>query len=296
MGHVLREVRKQKNLVLSDLKIDNLSTSQLSNIENKGSTPAADKFIHILSRLNMKYDEFIYLLEDEYLEAKASFGDKFVEASQSQNKSALTDFIQSAHIYHKKYKDYYFYHLKLIAQADLELLTSNNNYNTAREYLIPIRKYLGQVETWSYYEFSLLTNSLFLYDIDDAIALGNLALKSIEGNYKFYRNKDIASSLLNNLAIYSLDFTQYLSFSLKCSIMSEELSFTSHNLSSNIYAQVIRQLAYFKLQNGKFDMEHLQTLIIMFQTLGWKQEYISLCKFVEKHGILVKKKLNNFSY
>lgn len=288
IGNILRDVRKQKNLVLTDLKIDNLSTSQLSNIENKGSTPAADKFIHILSRLNMKYDEFVYLLEDEYLEAKASLGDKFVEASQAQNEDALVNFIELAHSYSEKYQDFYFNHLKLIAQADLELLKSNNNYNSARIYLIPIQKYLGQIEIWSYYEFSLLSNSLFLYDIDDAIALGNLALKSIEKNYQFYRNKDIASSLLNNLAIYSLDFPQHLSFSLKCSIMSEELGFTSHNVSSTLYAQIIRQLAYYKLKNGKFDIEHLKALLLIFQTLGWKQEYISLCKFVEKHSNIMK--------
>ena len=83
----------------------------------------------------------------------------------------------------------------------------------------------------------------------------------------FYRNIEIACVLLNNLAVYSLDYAQHYYLALKYSQISEDIAHTSHDAAKALYAKIIRQLAYFKLENGKFDKDYLKPLLIYLRYL-----------------------------
>lgn len=285
LGSTLQQVRKQKNIKLKELSSNTLSISQLSKIEKNETIPSADKFILLLSKLNIKYDEFILLLDDDYLNLKSELGIKFAKLANQQNIEELDKLLLEVKKYSIAYTDIYFKNLYIQVISTLDLIQSNNNYSTAKEYTTPIKNYLSQIDNWTYYELALLSNCLYMFEIDDAIFFGNQAIQSIEENYHFYKNEELTCALLNNLAIYTLDYPKYYSFSLKCSAISEELAFTSRDATKSLYAKIHQQIAYFKLENGRFDKEHLLSYLQTFHILGWDKEYNRIKKFIEKHGI-----------
>lgn len=286
IGKTINQLRLNKGFKLKTLCNDGLSISQLSNIENGEKMPSADKFIKIINKLNVRYDEFILLMNDEYLEAKITMEKRLTESVKLQNTYNLKKLANEALIYYNNYDDVYFRHIELMSLAVLKLIQSNNDYNSARTYLQPIKDYLSSIEEWNYYELTLICNCLFMFEIDDAIFFGERALHSIEGNYSLYRNEEISCILLINLAIYSLDYSRFYPLALKYSQMSEELAYTSHHATKALHAKIIRQLAYFKLENGKFDKNYLRSLIDTFKLLNWDEEYQRTQKFINKHGVL----------
>ncbi len=287
MGKTIQYLRESKGFKLKELCNDILSISQLSKIENGEVIPSADKFIKILSRLNVRYDEFILLMNDEFLETKIMLEKKLAESVKLRNTQSLQKLSKDASTYYSKYNDIYFKHVESKSLAMLTLISSNNDYSSAREHLQPIKEYLSSIEKWNYYELTLICNCLFMFKIEDAIFFGDKALRSIEENYSLYRNEEIACSLLINLAIYSLDYSEYYSLALKYSQLGGELAYTSHDIVATFQAKIIRQLTYFKLENGKFDNDYLLSLINTFKLLEWDEEFQRIQQFVSKHGIVL---------
>lgn len=257
----------------------------MSKIENEDNVPSAKKFIEILSLLNLKYEEFILLLDNDYLHAKTISGEKYIEFANSENIHALQQLSEESLLLFQEYNDIYFQHISLQAQATLALCSTNNNYEAARSYLDPIKEYFLKVNNWGSYELYLFNNCLFMFDIDDAIFFGDKALKVIEKNHKYYQNQPNARALLNNLALFTIDYDENLFFSLNCAKMCEELSFSAQDSTRTIQANISKQIAYFKLKNGQFNKQKLQSLVQVYQLIGWDNTYQRIIKFIQKYGI-----------
>lgn len=285
MGSIFKTIRKNKGLTLKELQTKNLSISQLSKIENEENVPSAKKFIEIISLLNLKYEEFILLLDNDYLHAKTITGVKYAEFANSENIDVLQQLSEEALLLFQEYNDMYFQHIFLQAQAILALSNTNNDYAAARIYLDPIKKYFLKVNNWGSYELYLFNNCLFMFDIDDATFFGDKALKIIEKNHEYYQTQPNARALLNNLALFTLDYDEHLFFSLNCAKMCEELSFLAQDSTRTIQAKISKQIVYFKLKNGQFNKEKLQALVQVYQLIEWENTYISMVKFIQKFGI-----------
>ncbi|WP_002144583.1 helix-turn-helix domain-containing protein [Bacillus cereus] len=285
IGQAIQQLRIDKGLKLKELCSNTMSISQLSDIENGKKMPSAEKIIKLLSNLNVSYDEFILFLNDDYLKIKSMAEKRLRELVKLKNKEGLRRLAKDSKKYFQEYDDTYFKHVELISCAIIQLIESNNDYHAARKYLQPIREYLSKIENYHFYELSLICNCLFMFEIESAIFLGERVLRSIEKNYSFYRNIEIACVLLNNLAVYSLDYAQHYYLALKYSKMSEDIAHTSHDAAKALHAKIIRQLAYFKLENGKFNRDYLKNLVDIFRVLEWGEEHQYIQKIINKHEI-----------
>lgn len=284
IGSTLQQVRKNKQVTLKELSTDFLSISQLSHIENGDSIPSTEKFIYLISRLNIHYDELIPHLENEYLNAKHTIGKNLAEFSNMKNKDGLVSIIDKATSLYETYNDIYFYHITLQAHSLIELI-DGYNFASARIHLSPIKDYLLKTEKWNAYELELFCNCLFIFEIDTAIFFGNRALDSIRDNYHIYRNREMSCTLLNNLATYALDFKEHYLFALECSTLSEDIAYSTSDAAHTIDAKILRQLAYFKLQHGKFDYDLLHLLVETYQLIGWKEKYKIMMFYSKKLGV-----------
>lgn len=284
IGTVLHQVRIEKKMTLKELSTNFLSTSQLSHIENGESIPSTEKFIHLLSRLNIKYEEFIPLLEDDYLTTKNSLEDKLVDFANKNNQDGLKNLIQEAEDSYHTYNDLHFYHIKLLALSFLELIHSQS-FESAREHLHPIKEYLLKIDSWNSYELSLFGNCIFVFDIEDVIFLGNRASSSIKKKSHIYQNRERYCATLNNLAIYILDYEEHYFTALEYANLSEELAYISGDVTRSLKAKIIQQVVYFKLQNGKYRRENVLDLVHTYDIMGWDKEYERTCTFIKKHGI-----------
>lgn len=284
IGLALKKVRKSKGLKLKDLVTENLSDSQLSNIEKGKNIPSTEKFIQLLSKLNIRYDEFTPLLKDDYLKAKETIAMKPSSVIASKDLDTLEAFISETNHYYQLYQDIFFYHLGLVVRSGF-ILHKTHDFTLARENLQPIKDYLLKTTTWNAYELSLFGNCLYMFDIDDAIFFGNRASLSIKSNYHIYRNRELYSTLLNNLAIYTLDYKNHYLFALECANLSEEIAYSVKDTTSAISSKIITQVAYFKLQNGKFNKDYIRSLVETYKLIGWNDIYHEEIFFLKKHGI-----------
>lgn len=135
------------------------------------------------------------------------------------------------------------------------------------------------------YELSLLNNCLYMFELDDVIMFGNKLLSSMNQESHLYHNKDIICILLNNFDIYTLDNDKYYLFSLRCSTFNEEIAFTTQNITAITRAKILKQLAYYKLRNSKFDREELLSLLQIFSVVGLKKPHHTFIQLCKKHGI-----------
>lgn len=178
MGITFNKVRKNKNLKIKDITSSRLSRSQISHIENGKSIPSAEKFLYLLNVLNVKYEEFIYLMNEDYLVSKNTLGNKMSEVCNLYNTEGIQSVIDEAIQLYLETNDIYFKHIEIIAKSFLMITESIDNLEAARVNLIPIQRYLANVENYGFYEFALFNNALFIFDIDVAVSLGEKVMKS----------------------------------------------------------------------------------------------------------------------
>lgn len=285
IGNALRTIRKEKNIKQKELVTENLSISQLINIEKSIHIPSTDKFIYLLDRYNTTYDEFLNHLDNTFLVEKKLLKEKLIEATRASNISILEKIAHKANTLYEKYNDIYFRHIELQTLASIELIRNNHDFTTAKKYVNPIKEYFAKVDTWGMYELSLLNNCLYMFELDDVITFGNKLLSSINQDSHLYNNKEIICILLNNFAIYTLDNSKYYLFSLRCSTFNEEIAFTTQNMTIITRAKILKQLAYYKLDNSKFDKNELLSLIQVFSTVGLNNPYHTFIQLCKKHGI-----------
>jgi len=288
IGKTIKRFRTNKLISARELCHRISTIQQLSNIENGIQIPSAEKFILYLERLNVGYEEFIFLMEDDYLKAKMLMRRNLAEYVKRHNIMGLQNLAEEAGELFHQYEDIYFQHAQSMSIAMACLLETNFDYECAREHLQTIEDYLIDIDELGYYEIYLVSQCIFMFEIETALSFGKRASEAIEDRYSFYKNEIESCILLTNLAIYCLDYKKYYHSSLKFSQLSFNLAASNDDATSAIHAKIITQVAYFKLQNGLFNYEYLLSLIDTFKLLEWQGRYQHLMNFIKKHGIVVE--------
>jgi len=288
IGRTIRQIRTDKVILAKDLCQNILTPQQLSNIENGKQTTSSENFILLLSGLNMKYDEFIYLMDNEYLNSKITIEKELSEYVKRQNLDGLIELAKTASDLFVKYGDVYFEHIKSMSLAMAHFYQTNFEYQIASEHLTPIEEYLAKVQKFSYYEITLTGQCLFMFNIEMVISFGEKALNALETRYSLYKNKGDNCVLLTNMSICCLDYKEYWHLALKYSQLSINAAATSNDATRAIHAQIIHQVACFKLKNGLFDKRYLRALIQTFKLIKWENEYKQVIKFIKNHGISIE--------
>jgi len=286
IGETLKYIREEKKIPANSIAKDILSTAQLSRIENQNQTPNADSFIRLLHRLNVSFEEFCLLSNDDYIKARVKTKNDIFDILRKKNTQQLKEAITQMDDYYNKHNDSYFNHLGCIVKATLILGESNYNYNEALKELKPVSDYLSSVDIWFGYEIRLFINCLYLYPLEKAIAIGNGALEKIKKNYVLLKNDDeIARSLLLNLSSYALSDEKYYHYAHGYSSAALSLPQSSHLSYNSLLVKIVNQVACFKLENGEYDEVYLANLVNGFKLMKFDDLYKQCVDFINKHGI-----------
>lgn len=289
IGKTLSYLREEKGYSLRDVSNDILSPSQLRRIENNSQIPSADKFIHLLYRMNITFEEFCLFTEDEYINIRIKLDVQIGETLRKRDVQLMQKLIGQLDVYYEKYKDIYFYHIKCVLKAHISLIKCKD-YTQARIELNDVKEYLFSIENWFLYELTLFNNTLFVYELDTAISLGNHALKSIEKRYSDLKDDEVTRRLLNNLAVYTLSGERYYMQSYRYSSTSIGLPHSTKHIYSIIFAKIVNQVACYKLQNNQYDFDYLTDLLNLFIVMNMDSVYNEISEFLESHGIKLKEK------
>lgn len=88
-GEVIQQVRKSKGLSQAQLAKDIMSRSNLSNFENGVYTPAFDKVLALLKRLNLSFAELTQMAADDNLHLKELEEEKIAVENQGTNEQLM---------------------------------------------------------------------------------------------------------------------------------------------------------------------------------------------------------------
>lgn len=209
-GSVLKKVREDKNISQKKLSENIMSRTHLSEMENNKHYPSYEKFIHLLNKLNITYDEFLYELHDQklpnekdyflklsYAAAECNIEKLFILSNESFNLFNTTSNI--------KYK-----YISLISKALAHLYSNNGKVDTNIIIILqPIRTYLLSINNWHLYEIKLLNNCLFSFSFEEALYFGKQAVKSINYYNGFTEMQNTQQHLLLNLSTLCIENNQY---------------------------------------------------------------------------------------
>ena len=288
IGRTLKKIRLNKVMTAKKLAHDITTPQHMSNIEREGQMLAADKFIMLLNRLNVTYDEFLFLLGDKYLLSKHKMEKNLSECVKRRNVDKLLELEGESLALFKEHDDVFFQHVSLMSRAMIELFQSNYNYESSRKHLRPIRDYLVELDAFSYYEIKLIGQCIFMFEIEEAISFGDRAINTIKKYHAFHKNNFDMCVLFTNMAIYTLDYKDYHHLALDYSQACINSAATNDNHLRALNAQIINQVSHFKIGDGLFDKPKLISLIDVFKLLNWHTEHKHVIQFVEKHGICLK--------
>ena len=212
-GEVFHYLRTNKGMKLKELADEQLSISLIAQFEKNQSKLSFDRFIRLMNKLEVSYDEIQALLEQSTLEknyedilitdyqttTNSNFGyDKklFSQLYQqlSQKSQEILTYLQK----HPSLRLEHFYQFTLVTnQFWYELSQSSNNLTLAycqskvKDYLTPIIQYLLSVDNWGVYEISLMNRFALAMPIDLLMKLMTQATKRAKNYLHLPGNKEL---------------------------------------------------------------------------------------------------------
>lgn len=283
LGETLRQIREDKDLKMKDVAFNIFSPSQLTRIENGTQIPAADKFFHLLARLNVDFEEFALLSKDESLISRTHSKRETSTLLRSRDRQLIRKQIKKMERFEQQYQESYFTHLKLILKG-YEVLYFEGDVGRARENVSMVMVYLDSVDKWYFYELEIFNMLLPFYTIEKAIELGNLALQNIKLRFQNFKDNELTRKILTNLAHLALQ-NERLMAAYDYSSTALGLPMTARHLYDSTVARVINQIVCFKLENGQYDPSSVKALIDCFYLLKMDGTAQRLTEFLKEYGI-----------
>ena len=281
IGSALRELRKLRGFKQGDLG----NRKIISEYESGRKSIRFDELLLILDKMNATIEELIYYIDDENFSVRERLSLEMATCLDRNNIKGLERIVKQATYYYNTTKSKFFYDHIAMAKANISLLSTTNDYMKARKELEPIKIYLLNLKIFFFNDLILLSQCLYIFDIDTSINLVEKAMETVKNHHEFYKDKKVGLSLVMNTAIYALDFDDYLHFSLDYSAYAKKLTISQNDMMGSLFAEIVSQIASFKLGDGTFSKEKLRNSLNICKILDWHSNYDTMKEFIQKHGI-----------
>lgn len=294
-GEIFRQLRKDRGLSLQDVADEVNSVSFISKFEKGASQISFYRLEHLLERINVSFEEFLYLrIPDadsnmyDYLSDQPFFmTGKFIfylnqifkyndEANQSHNfKEAINQMESLKKELLGETRDEKF--LKLLCQ----LLTLNYQLNerdqeqprdikkffaTLQELSAPVVKYLYNVENWGVFEVLLFRFFQFSFPVETVHQLLRTAVSRIEKEAGVQLMQRMKFELLFGTCATFINFRK-LSWAKEVLVETEKLLHDQSDLSNS--TKLLFYQGWVKIMSGAIDegKQNCQQAISIFRIL-----------------------------
>jgi Rgg/GadR/MutR family transcriptional activator len=162
-GELIRSIRTSKGIKAKTIYDGLLSRSMYYKYESGLVETTADTFLHILDRLNLDADEFICLFNGQnnmHLHFQ-EYRQDLLTAFEQKNANEVRILERKVERAYQNNQLLRFYNLKIIASGMKKFLTNSESYLPERREII---HFLSRSQYWTSYEYTLLTDGLFLFD------------------------------------------------------------------------------------------------------------------------------------
>ncbi|EUJ28181.1 helix-turn-helix domain-containing protein [Listeria cornellensis] len=95
-GETIKKIRKDKNFTQKELSEGILTRSHLSQIETNNYYPSYDKFFLLLNRLNVVFEEFLFVQNDQKMLFNQQIRSEISEAANMDDTEKLKNLAVTA--------------------------------------------------------------------------------------------------------------------------------------------------------------------------------------------------------
>lgn len=202
-GKTLKKIRESLSFTQTDISAGIMSQSNYSKVEKGEIDIPFSKMIDLLNRLGMTVDEFLYVHRD-YTKNPGNQLNRLKQLNAGDEENILKNIEELKAIQNLSQRDQ---ELLLIYEAFLLVL--KNDYKAASEKVSRIWKRLEKHDNWYLYDIRLINSILYLFPVDVAESIGDLALKRLN-DYKNFRNlNQLAANLQINFLLLLIDNKKY---------------------------------------------------------------------------------------
>lgn len=202
-GKTLKKIRKSLSFTQTDISRGIMSQSNYSKVEKGEIDIPFSKMIDLLNRLGMSVDEFLYVHRD-YTKNPGNQLKRLKQLNAGDEENILKNIEELKAIQNLSQQNQ---ELLLIYEAFLLVL--KNDYKAASEKVLRIWKRLEKHDNWYLYDIRLINSILYLFPVDVAESIVDLALKRLN-DYKNFRNlNQLAANLQINFLLLLIENKKY---------------------------------------------------------------------------------------
>ena len=202
-GQTLKTIREDLSLTQIDMSAGIMSQSNYSKVEKGEIDIPFSKMIDLLNRLGMSVDEFLYIHRD-YTKSPGNQLKRLNQLNAGDKQSILKNMneLKSEQNLSKRGQE-----LLLIYEA--LLLVLKNDYSAASNKVLKIWSRLEKYDNWYLNDIRLINSILYLFPIDTAESIVDLALNRLK-NYEDFRNlNQLSTNLQINFLLLLIDNKKY---------------------------------------------------------------------------------------
>ncbi|ALS02050.1 hypothetical protein ATZ33_11835 [Enterococcus silesiacus] len=199
IGTTLKNLRTGKNITRQNLVKGIMSVNHYYKVEKNENNLSVDKCIKILSRLNVTFDEFLFIANDYKNNSKKLVGDTAINLyySGQNTQEELQELQEKCIELFKKTDDVYYQHHSIL------ISTMTNNLQLTKQEIDILINYFFKVDNYGLYEIKMFTNFAYLFDSDILVILSNNILEKFLKFEAFEEtNKDYVFFLLNLINVF----------------------------------------------------------------------------------------------
>ncbi|MZU11424.1 helix-turn-helix domain-containing protein [Bifidobacterium longum] len=168
-GDIIKKLRIERGISQEALAKGISTRTTLSSFERRNTELSSSALLKYLDKLNVKFDEFQFLLCDNLLSQKEKVINRFIEIINSNfNRKELEVYLTQLEDVYSKHKDNFYLmiiaQLKILKAAILEINELEKN-----EAIRLIKEYLFKVENWCHFELTIFNNVLFIFYSEEIV-------------------------------------------------------------------------------------------------------------------------------
>jgi Rgg/GadR/MutR family transcriptional activator len=203
LGEVLKRVRQSKRYTQKYIAGNEMSRATYAKIEACNMQPTVGKFMHILKKLDITYEELSYIQHLYRLSGKDEIIHDLFKLSFSTEIHKIQSLDDKCQRYLIEHSDSIVEDISFVCKA-LVSIHIDKSFDSAFPYAQKVWNRLSKLDNWYSIELKLINNIFFFFPLETAISIATKALQEIDRFSYIIRNVDLKSSYLLNMSILLL--------------------------------------------------------------------------------------------
>jgi Rgg/GadR/MutR family transcriptional activator len=208
LGEVLKKIRQSKRYTQQYISEGRMSRTTYAKIEAGKMQPTVGKFMHILERLDLTYEEFKYIKNAYALDNKDEIIFDLSHISTNMETKNLHQLITKCDAYLEKHSDSIVDDIRSVCKAGL-LIQEKMDLSLAYPLAEKVWHRLSQLDNWYSIELKLINGIFFFFPLETGIAIVKRAIREIDRLSSLNKISELKAAYLINLTILLIKNKKY---------------------------------------------------------------------------------------